>query len=98
MTNSPKNQPRNEDVAPEGKRKRGRPKGRKTEPRPVVDTSLAVCPGCGKSGATLRPGNKPRMMDHPTAKDGVEYNAVRWDVVVCNHCPQTFTRKTLYNK
>ena len=89
--------PSEEAAAPEGKKKRGRPKGRKTQPKPVVDTVLAVCPSCGKSGATIRSGAKPRVTTHKQVIDGVEYNAVRWDVVQCNHCPQRFTRRSIFN-
>ena len=74
------------DPAP---KKRGRPKGSKTKPKPSVDQFDCECPTCGKTGAKVRPGNKTRNIK-------LAGGGVKVDTVQCNHCPQVYIRRSHY--
>ena len=74
--------------------KRGRPRGKKTERKPVTQSFESVCPTCGKTGAKVRPGSKARNLDASLTVGGVTYNHVKVDTVQCSNCPQVYARKT----
>ena len=94
MSESPLSNENGKEQVKASRSKRGRPKGKKSEPKPVIQSFESVCPTCGKSGAKIRPGNKARHFEVMREVGGVTYTHVRMDTVQCDHCPQAYTRKT----
>ncbi len=73
--------------------KKGRPKGSKTEQKPVIESRLSRCPICGSSERT--PYVAKREMPYKgTSPDGRLCNVVIWRHTTCVQCGQARIDKT----
>lgn len=73
-------------VAPVAK-KRGRPPGSKTEPRPVAELKLSRCPACGSTERSEYRA-KREMSFQGLSPDGHRCDAVVWRHTTCLSCGQ----------
>lgn len=74
-------------------KKRGRPKGAKTQDVETVEVQQTTCPKCGSSRRSSYIGT-PRHVDCSGERDGLIYTSVTFRRCRCLSCGQLRTEKT----